>query len=172
MGKKQVERFNLTPEEEKKLFELHLGTSKDLEIKIEEPQQFVHATTQTFDLQVEWVQAFAGDITKHEYYDAFMCKIPGIKPVNQQYKLFVKENHPDSDKKIVYEQSFEEMNAFTLARSTLLVLERNNNCVRLKEFKTVFRHPHCYTGDTPTRTIQLPADIKVLMDPSYSLYSR
>ena len=37
MAKKQVERFNLTQEEEKKLFELHMGTSKELEIKIEEP---------------------------------------------------------------------------------------------------------------------------------------
>ena len=138
MARKQVERFNLTAEEERKLFELHLGTSKELEIKIEEPQQFVYATTQTIDLKVEWVQAFAGDITKHEYYDAFMCKIPGIKPKSLQYKLFVKENHPDSDKKIVYEQSFEEMNAFTLARSTLLVLERDNNLVKIKEFKTVF----------------------------------
>ena len=37
MARKQVERFNLTAEEERKLFELHLGTSKELEIKIEEP---------------------------------------------------------------------------------------------------------------------------------------
>ena len=99
MARKQVEKFNLNREEEKKLFELHLGTSKELEIKIEQPQQFVFATTQTIDLKVEWVQAFAGDITKHEYYDAFMCKIPDIKPKSLQYKLIVKENHPDSDKK-------------------------------------------------------------------------
>ena len=37
MARKQVEKFNLNKEEEKKLFELHLGTSKELEIKIEEP---------------------------------------------------------------------------------------------------------------------------------------
>ena len=101
-----------------------------------------------------------------------MCKIPGIKPASMTYKLFVKENHPDSDKKIVYEQHFGEMNAFTLSRSTLLVLERNTNLVKVKEFKTVFKHPRCYTEDTPTQTIKLPDNLKVKMDPSYLLANR
>ena len=37
MALKSVESFNLAPEEEKKLYELHLGTSKEFEFKIEEP---------------------------------------------------------------------------------------------------------------------------------------
>ena len=63
---------------------------------IQTASEYIEGTTQSQELNVEYIESFAGDITKHQYYDAFLCKITGIKPVTLLYKLFVRENHPDS----------------------------------------------------------------------------
>ena len=144
-----------------------MGNSKQFEIRIDDPTTYVEATSQTQELQIEYVQAYPGDVTKHQYYDAFLCKIPGIKDPKLLYKLFVKENHPDSEKKTVFEKSFSQLPAFTLTRSTLLLFNRKKNQIKIRTFKTVYRQPFCYTEDTMLRRIKLPSELKVKQDPTY-----
>ena len=65
MAQKSVDRYNLSPAEEKELFDLHMGNSKQFEIRIDDPTTYVEATSQTQELQIEYVQAYPGDVTKH-----------------------------------------------------------------------------------------------------------
>lgn len=63
---------------------------------IQTASEYIEDATQSQELNVEYIESFAGDITKHQYYNAYLCKIVHINPTKISYKLFVRENHPDS----------------------------------------------------------------------------
>ena len=115
------------------------------EEKIQTAAEFIESTEQSQDLSVEFVQAFAGDVTKHQYYDVFLCKLSGLKDKNLLYKLYVRENHPDSQKKIVFEESFPHVPSFNLNKSTLAVIDRVTNEITIISFRLIYRLTECFT---------------------------
>ena len=125
--KQDLARYYLNAEDEKALYDKHMNAVKieeESEEKIQTAAEYIESIEQCQDLNFEFVQAFAGDITKHQYYDVFLCKISGLKDKNFLYKLYVRENHPDSQKKIVFEEFFPHVPSFNLNKSTLIMADR------------------------------------------------
>ena len=164
-------RFYLNKEEEKALYDKHMNAVKldeEEEEKIQTAAEYIESIEQSQDLNVEFVQAFAGDITKHQYYDVFLCKLSGLKNKNLLYKLYVRENHPDSQKKIVFEENLPHVPCFNLNKSTLVMANRENNELTIISFRLVYRLTECYTIIHKKQVVEFQQRRTIVSDVSIS----
>ena len=138
---------------------------------VQTASEYIEDAIQSQEVNVEYLESFAGDVTKHHYYDAYLCKITRLNPPAVSYNIFVRENHPESKKKIVYEKYFLEIPAFTLSRNTLALVDEDRNRITFCTFKLIYKANECYTEETQERILNFP-NYKLVKDASCSAECR
>ena len=85
MAEKQVEGFHSSPKDNQLIWQEQMGAEE-----FKTAQSYTEAASKTHYL-VEHLWSCQNLRQKSQSYQAFLCRIPNIKPKNQLYQLVVKE---------------------------------------------------------------------------------
>ena len=118
---------------------------------------FIETTKQTYELGVQYVSAIQGG-----YYNAFVIKLPRIESGHAPYKLFVRESSQYSQKKQVYDDSFDEVPEIDLYARALYIYDRAANTIK----QIAFSWNGSRTTKNEVKSITLPVEIQMKPDPS------
>ena len=96
-----MDRFNRTAEKNKQQPQKEPIALFDPEASGKSPATaYIETTKQTYDLDVQYLSVIQGNGgVSNAYgglYNAFVCKLPHIKPGHAPYKLFVRESIEES----------------------------------------------------------------------------
>ena len=160
MAKWQVDDFNRYAQNnnQRLLEEQKALSNPTANAAISNARALIESTMQTQDLGVHYLS-----VIHNELYNAFLCKLPQINPSRARYKVFVRESYEYIQKKLVYDESFDEVPEIDLYDNELYIHDRAANEIK----RVIFHYKYDYisTGKQLI-SIKLPEEIQLKKDPS------